>query len=146
MCLQKNEPYNPNIKSKDISTKLSFEKAEDKHIDAMFNLMTIRNPNLDKELLYQKVVKEISIYNATITAYPNPVIDLLNFKINESNLSGELEYYIHSVSGKEMFHKTIPATAEFSIGVDRLDPGMHSIIVFLNGNKILTHQFIVTKL
>ena len=95
---------------------------------------------------YYSQLDDVTIFDATIIAYPNPVTEKLNLSINEANLSGNLEYYVHSISGKEMLHKTISAENEISIGTSQLDPGMHSIIIFLNGNKLLTHRFIVTKL
>ncbi len=95
---------------------------------------------------YYSNLEEVSIYNSTVTTYPNPVIDQLNIQINDTSLSGEFEYYIHNVVGQEMLHKSIPAKNEFAIGVDRLNPGMHTIVVLHNGNKILTHPFIVAKL
>ncbi len=100
----------------------------------------------DTGRIYYSAIQNITIFDATVTAYPNPVVKQLNLKINESDLSGELEYFIHSISGQEMLHKFTPAKNEISIPVDRLNPGAHSIVVLLKGNRILTHQFIVSKL
>lgn len=57
---QVNEEFNPNIKSAVAPSDLSFVKAEAKHIQGVFELMFLRNPEMDKEILHQRITKEIT--------------------------------------------------------------------------------------
>ena len=100
----------------------------------------------DSGRTYYSNIDVVTIFDATVTAYPNPVTDQLHLSINESDLSGNLEYYIHTISGEEVAHRVIPAKNEMTIPVHRLGQGMHTIVVLLNGNKLLTHSFVVSKL
>ena len=61
--MQVNQPYAPKIKSDDISNLLEFKMASTQDIQSVFELMSERNPHLEKENLYKKVKKEITELN-----------------------------------------------------------------------------------
>ena len=53
------EPFNPDPKKENILLGLKFLKAEERHIQDVYKLMVLRNPNMDKEQLYKKTENEI---------------------------------------------------------------------------------------
>jgi ribosomal protein S18 acetylase RimI-like enzyme len=54
-----NEDFNPNVKSSKAPLGLNFVKAEAKHVQGVFELMFIRNPKIDKEILHKRLTREI---------------------------------------------------------------------------------------
>lgn len=97
------------------------------------------------KIIYTRI-QSISIFNATILAYPNPVTTELKLNFNEEELDGAIEYYIYDIAGHEINYNNVSAENDISIPVGHLTEGFHTLVIFLNGNKVLTHRFISTKL
>lgn len=58
-----NEPFNDEIKSKNISNDLVFRLANNGDIKPVFDLMSLRNPNMDKDSLLERTTREIKEYS-----------------------------------------------------------------------------------
>ncbi|MBT3984337.1 MAG: hypothetical protein HOE90_23480 [Bacteriovoracaceae bacterium] len=63
MSKQQNEPYKPNLKSGEHPKDLKFKMADETHIEDLCQLMSMRNPAMDKDQLRQRVETEIKEYS-----------------------------------------------------------------------------------
>lgn len=96
--MQVDEPYNPNINSDDISDYLEFKQASCDDVQSVFELMSERNPYLEKGKLYQKVKKEITElndgknYGVFVAIYDGQVVGFCRFYHSNSVASEKIKY------------------------------------------------------
>jgi hypothetical protein len=73
-----------------------------------------------------------------LTAYPNPVIDVLNIQINNtSSISGSFTLNIYAIDGSLVKTETISSTA--TVDLSSLEAGFH-VIEVIGANEVLAHQ------
>lgn len=85
-----NEEFNDKIESEDISNDLHFRIAQTKDIEAIFEMMSLRNPDLDREMLKSRTVREIKElndgkdYGVFVCEYEDKVVAFCRFYHSES--------------------------------------------------------------
>ncbi len=79
MNQKKNEPFNPNMESGEPSGNLEFKKAGFEHIKEIFELMFLRNPEMDREKLLKRTEKEVIELNDGVDY--GVFVALLNSKV-----------------------------------------------------------------
>ena len=73
-----------------------------------------------------------------LTAYPNPVLDVLNIQINNtSSISGSFTLNIYAIDGSLVKTETISSTA--TVDLSSLEAGFH-VIEVIGANEVLAHQ------
>lgn len=75
-----------------------------------------------------------------ITAYPNPVIDVLILTINTKDLSNTF-YYLYDLNGKLLQNKKVSGTTT-EISFKDLPQGVYFLKVYTNNNELKTFKII----
>ncbi|MCD4677810.1 MAG: T9SS type A sorting domain-containing protein, partial [Desulfobacula sp.] len=98
----------------------------------------LNNPQCEKcfcqlyTAIYQHEIRE---KNALII-FPNPAIDKMTIRFNESGLSAN-RLIIYNSMGMKISERTINKYPEIEILVDKFNSGLHTIQIFNKDNKIL---------
>lgn len=85
MTSKVDEPFNPEIKSTPPSKELRFEIAGEEHIEAITNLMHLRNPNAEISFLEKRVSDEVTklndgeSYGVFVATIKNKVVGFCRF-------------------------------------------------------------------
>lgn len=115
------------LSTTDASFRWQFVKISDK---------TARITNNSKAL---STTENIKVLNDNLKVYPNPVNDVLNVMIPNSNNSNTIEVY--SVIGQKVFAKSVTGLKSIEIDVSKYSQGTY--FVRLIGTEALNAKFIV---
>jgi hypothetical protein len=87
-----------------------------------------------------KVINELQKVDFSISAFPNPVIEVITLKVDVENVSG-LQYLLFDQSGKLVSQKNIESS-ETAIPVEQLQEGIYIIKIRENSKELKSFKII----
>jgi carboxypeptidase T len=108
------------------------------------NFYRLKQVDQNGKIIYSKTINIAIQQKMAVTAYPNPVDDLLHIKLSASTQQGST-LKITDINGRQIFKKRILSANEneFNINVSRWKPQVYLLSVYDKNGEIIQVQRIV---